>query len=181
MQYNPAPRLVVPAATLAAILGLLWLAACGGGEGPVEQLGASSFLGGSVSNFNGPDGADPFAQDTARAALGGASFDLTPEGFSISSGPVASDSGGDFGLGNGTLSVSGDDASVDLDITSTNPDITNVSAVGRFSLAQAEAALLDPGKSFEVDWTLSFDGPGALPFEISLTQTLSGADFMPVP
>lgn len=166
---------------IAALLGLFWLASCGGGTGSQDLLGANSFLGGSLSNFTGPDGADTSAQDTARDVLGGASFDLTPSGFTLSSGPVSSDSGGTFGLGSGTLDISGDDATMDLDITSTDPNITNVNAVGTFSLAQAQAAILDPGASFDVDWDLTFLGPGAIPFEIGMTQTLTGSDFLPLP
>lgn len=168
------------AARVLAALAAGSLVACGGTD-LEEQLGADRFLGGSISNFTGPDGADPAAQDTARDVLGGASFDLTPSGFSLSSGPISSDSAGTFGLGSGTLSVNGDDATMDLAIASTDPNVTNVNAIGTFSLAQAQAAILDPGASFEVDWTLTFLGPGAIPFEIGMTQTLTGADFLPLP
>jgi hypothetical protein len=166
---NKTPRPYRPA--FAALAAVLILSSCGGTD-IEQQLGANLFLGGSVSSFSGPDGADTFAQDTARDALTGASFDLTPSGFTLSSGPVSSDSGGTFGLGSGTLGVDGDNATLDLEVSSSDPNITNVNAVGSFSLAQAQAAILNPGGSFDVDWTLSFLGAGAIPFEIGMTQTL---------
>jgi hypothetical protein len=164
---------------LATVLtsSVLALSACGGSD-PLN-LQADSFQGGSLSNFGGLDGADTEARDIAREMAVGRNFDFTPGGgFTLSSGPINSTSdGGDFGIGGGTLDLSGDDATVDLDITSENPNVTNAHMVGTFSLAAASAAIANPSSSFDVEWTISFDTFGGIPVELTATQTLTGTDF----
>ncbi len=158
--------------------GLLsMLQACGGSE-ELPQLNADIFTGGSLSNFGGADGGDSDARDTARELATSRSFDFTPSGFTISSGPVSTDGapGSFFTGGTGTLAVSGDNATVTLSPVSSDPNYTDIEMVGTFSLSAAQSTITNPGASFPVDWDISFTSFG-IPLSLSATQELTGSDF----
>jgi hypothetical protein len=163
---------------LTAALAVIALAACGGSTINLLQR-ANSFDGGALSNFGGTDGADPDARAIARDIASGRNYDFTPAGFTISPGSAASNgpNGSPFGVGNGSLAINGDTATATLDIVSTDPNVTNAQMVGTFSLAEASAAISNPGASFVVDWVLSFDALG-VPISLSAQQTLNGTDFV---
>lgn len=162
---------------LLAAFCLLWLAACGS-DAPLVQR-ADQFDGGALSNFGGTFGADPDARATAREIASGRSYDFSLSGFDILPGGAESGGpgGSPFGLGTGTVALDGDNATVELDITSTDPNVTNVHMTGTFSLAQATAAIASPGASFVVNWLISFDTFGT-PVSLTAEQTLMGTDFV---
>ncbi|MCC7479617.1 hypothetical protein IT575_14335 [bacterium] len=161
---------------LAALIALL-CSACGGTDETV-QLNADFFSGGSLSNFGGSDGGDSDARETARELATGRSFDFTPSGFTISSGPVSTDGapGSFFTGGTGTLAVSGDTATVTLNPDSSDPNYTDIEMVGTFSLTAAQSTITNPGASFPVEWQISFTSFG-IPLSLSATQQLTGSDF----
>jgi len=162
-------------ATLAA--SAVALASCGSGTSLLDMK-AKSFEGGSLSNFGGADGGNTADRNIAKEMAEGRNFDFTPTGFTFASGPVSSSSeGGDFGFGGGSMAVDGDNATVDIDVTSNNPDITNAHMVGSFNTSAAGLAIVDPGKTFDVAWTISFDTLG-VPVELTAIQTLAGTDFV---
>ncbi len=160
---------------LAAAL-LLWLAACGG-ETTLAQR-ANQFDGGALSNFGGVDGNSADARAIAREIASGRSYDFTQSGFEITPGGVDSSGPGGslFGLGSGTLALNGDNVTVNMEITSADPNVTNAHMTGTFSLAQASSAIINPGASFVVNWLLNFDALGS-PVSLSADQTLNGTDF----
>lgn len=163
---------------VAAVLAAIALSACGGGTTNLLQQ-ANSFNGGTLSNFGGTDGDNPDVRAIARDMASGRNYDFTPSGFNIASGPAASNgpNGSPFGVGNGSLAVAGDTATATLDITSTDPNVTNAQMVGTFSVAEAAAAIINPSASFVVDWVMSFDLL-AVPVSLSAQQTLNGTDFV---
>lgn len=173
---GPVIRRLIPVAAAAALLAVL--AACGGTDSGQQQLNANFFTGGSLSNFGGADGSDADARDTARELSTSRSFDFTPSGFIISSGPVSTDGapGSLFSGGSGTLEVSGDTATVNLNPTSTDANVTDVEMVGTFSLTDAQHAITSPGSSFLVQWTLGFTSFG-VPISLTADQNLTGSDF----
>jgi hypothetical protein len=164
--------------SVAAVLAAVMFAACGGSSIDLVQH-ANSFDGGALSNYGGADGENADARAIAREMASGRNYDFTPSGFTIAAGDASSNgpNGSPFGVGNGSLAVSGDTATVTLDITSTNPDVTNAQMVGSFSLAEASMAIINPGSSFIVDWTMSFDML-TVPVSLSAQQTLNGTDFV---
>jgi hypothetical protein len=166
---------------LSGLLGALLLMAggCISGGGKLENVIAQRFLGSAPVSVSGPDAGNAGAADEAADMLTGRRFDLTPTGFTISSGPVDSEGAAfsDYGIGSGTLDVEGDTATVDLDVFSTNPDVTNARLVGTFSLSEAAQAMTSPGDSFLVDWDVSFDYLG-FPVQLSIAQQLTGSDFI---
>lgn len=162
---------------LASIGLLAAMSACGGTD-EIPQLNADTFTGGSLSNFGGDDGGDSDARDTARELATSRSFDFTPSGFTLSSGPVSTDGapGSFFTGGTGSLNVSGDDATVTLNPTSSDANYTDIQMVGTFSLSDAQQAITSPGASFPVIWDISFSAFG-LPLSLTAEQQLTGADF----
>src|SRR5687767_10349817 len=93
----------------------------GGLFDPVEELVAERFVGSGPINVSGPDADNDEAVDVASDMLTGRRFDLTPDGFTISSGDVSSEApaGSDFGVEDGTLDVDGDTATMQFDMFST--------------------------------------------------------------
>jgi hypothetical protein len=158
------------------VAGLLLLAACGKSD-PLDQF-AGTFLGGSLSAFGGDDGSDPQARDTADDMAQQRSFDFTPTGFVIESGTIASqpEAGSAFGVGSGSLDVNGDNATVDLDLVSNDPNVSGARMRGQFSLEDASAALINPQSSFDVQWEIDFSYLG-VPISLNATQRLTGQDF----
>jgi hypothetical protein len=153
------------------------LASCGSGTSLLDMK-AKSFDGAALENFGGSDGAGTAARNIARNMAEGRNYDFTPSGFTFSSGPVTSSAEeGDFGFGGGSIAVDGDEATVDLDVTSNNPDITNAHMVGTFNTTAAGLAIADPGKTFDVAWTIGFETLGE-PVELTAMQTLAGTDFV---
>ena len=143
-----------------------------------DNVAANFFVGSASVNVSGPDADNPTAVAIADDMVQGRRFDLTPSGFTIGSGDVSSEApaGSDFGVADGTLDVSGDQATVDLDVFSTNPDVTDARMVGTFSLSEASQALTNPGDSFLVNWDISFDYLG-FPVQLDVQQELTGSDF----
>jgi hypothetical protein len=164
--------------SLMAVAAVIAFTACGGSNIDLVQH-ANSFDGGSLSNFGGGDGGNADVRAIARDMASGRNYDFTPSGFSITDGPAASNgpNGSPFGVGNGTLAINNDTATVTLDITSTNPDVTNAQMVGTFSVADASMAIINPGATFVVDWVMSFDLL-AVPVNLTAQQTLNGTDFV---
>lgn len=164
--------------SLAAVATVMAFASCGGTNTNLIQ-NAGSFDGGALSNFGGVDGANTDARAIARDMASGRNYDFTPVGFTIAAGSAASNgpNGSPFGVGNGSIALAGDTATVTLDITSADPNVTNAQMVGTFSVAEASAAITNPGASFVVDWAMSFDSLG-VPVHLSAQQTLNGTDFV---
>ncbi len=158
------------------------LSACDSGPSLGNNVFAERFLGSAPVNISGPDAGNAGAEDAAADMLTGRRFDLTPTGFTINSGPVQSEGSGgsDYGIGSGTLGVSGDQATVNLDVFSTNPDVTNAELQGTFSLSDASQALTNPGDVFEVLWDVRFDYLG-FPVQLEVEQQLTGSDFVNQP
>jgi hypothetical protein len=165
---------------VALLLALLGLAACGTGNTLVAQR-ANAFLGGTLSGFGGTDGGDPDARAVARDIASSRTYDFTPTGFDIVAGPASSTGAGGslFTAGDGDIALSGDTATVTLDMLSNDPAVTDAQMVGTFSLAEATTAIASPGASFTVHWTLSFKLNSV---DVSLTadQPLTGTDFVTV-
>lgn len=155
----------------------LGLSSCGGTEAVVEH--AQLLLGGSLSNFSGPDGADPDLRAVAREMATGREYDLTPLGFTIAAGAATSTAplGSDFGDAWGDVVINGALATVTL-----TPDAQPATAIdpemsGEFDLAEAQAAIDNPGSSFTVTWRFTWtDGTGA--HDLSAEQVLTGTDFV---
>jgi hypothetical protein len=169
-------------ASLILIAIALVAAGCtGADELPFGDVAAERFLGSAPLDISGPDADDPAITGIASDMVSERRFDLTPSGFTISSGNVNSTAaaGSDFGVGGGTLDVSGDQAAVDLDVFSTNPDVSNANMVGTFSLSEASQALVTPGESFLVDWEINFDYIG-FPVQLNVAQELTGTDFQSI-
>jgi hypothetical protein len=155
------------------------ITSCTGAEiDPGDNVVAGRFIGGTAVSVSGPDADDPNAVSIADDMVDGRRFDLTPSGITIASGDVSSEApaGSDFGIANGTLDVSGDQATVDLGLFSTNPDVDNARMTGTFSLSEASQALVSPGDSFLVDWDVRFDYLG-FPVQLDVQQELTGTDF----
>jgi hypothetical protein len=165
-------------ATALLALAILAASCTGGGPDLGGNVAANFFVGSAAVNVSGPDADDPTAVSIADDMVEGRRFDLTPSGFSIASGDVSGQAapGSDFGISDGTMAVSGDEATVDLDVFSTNPDVTGAHMTGTFSLSEASQALVTPGDSFLVDWDVSFNYLG-FPVQLAVQQELTGSDF----
>jgi hypothetical protein len=163
----------------AILAAIALLSACNSGPGLGDNVIAERFLGSAPVAVSGPDAGNDAAVDEAAEMLTGRRFDLTPSGFTISSGPVNSlgPASSDYGVAGGTLGVSGDQATVNLDVFSTNPDVTNAELEGTFSLSEATQALTNPGDVFVVDWEVRFDYLG-FPVQLDVEQQLTGSDFV---
>ena len=166
---------------IAAIILALAIAATsciGSGVELGDNVVAERFLGSSPVSVSGPDSDDGTMVSIADDMVSGRRFDLTPSGFTIASGDITSEAppGSDFGVSDGTLDVSGDQATVDFRMFSTNPDVTDARMTGTFSLSEATQALTSPGDSFLVNWDISFDYLG-FPVQLQAEQELTGTDF----
>jgi hypothetical protein len=160
-----------------ALLGLL-LTACDTEGDDLADLRADTFTGGTPTNVSGPDADNDAARAEAEAMLAGRNFELTPGGFSLSSGPVNSEpvDGSDYGVAGGDLSLDGDDATVELDVFSNNPDVTDANLRGSFSVDEAGSAIVNPGRTFTMNWEVDFDYLG-IPVSFNMDQELTGTDF----
>jgi hypothetical protein len=166
-------------AILFTVLAIAVLSSCTGSDlGSIGNVAADRFVGSAPVNVSGPDADNGTVVSIADDMVTGRRFDLTPSGFAIASGDVSSTApaGSDFGVAGGTLDVSGDNATVDLDVFSTNPDVTNAHMAGTFSLSEATQALTNPGDSFIMDWAIDFDYLG-FPVQLDVQQELTGSDF----
>jgi len=162
-----------------AVLALtLALSACSGGG--ALDVRAERFASGTLSSFGGANGADPDARDIARDIATGRFYDFTPVGYVIADGAAASTpaSGSTLGDGTGTVAVSGDTVTVDMDIASEIP-LGAVHMTGTFSLADATLAVSKPGASFTVAWQITWTTLGT-DFALSAEQQLTGTDFAPI-
>lgn len=174
-----APALVVVAAL--ALLALAFSACSAGGGIDLDQR-ASSFIGGALSNFSGTDGDEPGARATARDIAIAREFDFTPVGFTIAAGVASTSLAGAsarFGDGLGTITVNGGTAIVDLDITTLDPNVTNLNMSGTFSVANAQAAVANAGNSFTITWLFQFS-EGITTYSIEADQVLSGTNWVDV-
>jgi hypothetical protein len=163
-----------------SIIAMLILASCSAGGGPVgPNQRAGAFFGGAIFNFAGPDSLDIDARAVAREVSNSRDYDFTPGGgFTLASGSATSDSGdplSDFAAADGSISISGSTATIELNVSSFNPQISNVQLVGTFSLIEAQQAIDDPGSDFTVFWDLAYESDG-LDVAISYDQTLTGTD-----
>jgi hypothetical protein len=156
----------------------LALSACSGG-GAVD-VRAERFASGTLSSFGGANGADPDSRDIARDIATGRFYDFTPTGYVIADGAAASTpaSGSSLGDGTGTVAVSGDTVTVDMDVASELP-LEAVHMTGSFSLADATLALSKPGASFSAVWQITWSALGT-DFALSAEQQLTGTDFAPI-
>lgn len=160
-----------------ALLALLMLAACGGEELLTQR--ADSFEGGALSSFGGTDGADSDARDVARAIANNRGYDFTPSGYTLATGAATSwllTPSIDYGDGTGTLTVNAADAETVLQVLSNSASVTEIEMQGEFPLASAQAAIENPGSSFVVDWTISWQQDGT-PRSLTAQQTLLGAEW----
>jgi hypothetical protein len=169
---------VVAALTLLS----LSLAACSAGGGIDLDQRASSFVGGALSNFSGTDGDEPEARATARDVAIAREFDFTPVGFTIAAGAASTSLAGAssrFGDGLGTTTVNGDTATVDLDITALDPNVTNMNLSGTYSVTDAQTAVANAGNSFTITWLFQFS-EGITTYSIEADQVLSGTNWIDV-
>lgn len=156
----------------------LWLASCSGGDTAPGGQHAQSLLGGSLAAFSGADGDDPDARAVAREMATGRLYDFTPSGFTVAAGTVTTLGvlGSDFGDATGTLAVNGDVAQVTYEPEVLSGDATLPQMTGTFSVAEAQAAIDNPGTSFPVTWEFTWvDGTGS--HDLSADQQLTGTDF----
>jgi hypothetical protein len=171
-------RVIKLAAAALLAVSMLFLGACGSSPNTVER--ANSLDGGALSNFNGPDGSDADARATARAIAGNRGYDFTSTGYTLTSGQATSwailDSS-DFTDGIGPLTIDGASSTVQFDVQSADPSVTNVQLSGTFDATEAQLAIDNPGASFIIQWTISWEVGGA-PFTLTAEQTLLGSDWV---
>ncbi|MCB1221732.1 MAG: hypothetical protein H7A35_08660 [Planctomycetales bacterium] len=166
--------------TAIALLGLLWLASCGGDSGPGGGIDtrANMYSTSAVSNFGGPDADDVDARSDARALMVNRTFDFTESGYVLGNGLVSTAAGGNvnFGNGTGTVAYTGDSGSVSMGIAPASPDYSNVDLNGSFSKASAQSAIDNAGNTFTVNWQMSYTY-NSRAYEIHFDSTLTGSDF----
>jgi len=162
---------------LAVLIAVAALASCGTGNDLMQR--ADKFAGSALSGFGGTDGLDATAQALAKEIIEQLEYDFTPSGFVIqnSQASAGGDAAGDYPSATGTVTVSQGQATVVLDVTSTNPDVTDVQLTGTFSVADAQQALDTPGLSFDVAWTLEWTSGGEQ-HSLTATQTLTGTGWV---
>jgi len=180
MRINRTIRLAVLAFSLLALVVLE--AACGSGGGLVIEQRAQAYVGGALSNFGGIDGGSSTARSVARDIAIAREFDFIQPGFMVSAGTITATTAAasqSFGDGTGQLQVLGDQATAELNISSRDPQISDATITGSFSLSQAQAALNDAGRSFTVNWEFEFSANG-LPVSLSAEQTLSGTNWVTI-
>lgn len=165
---------------LAALFSMLALTACGGSD-PIPQQKASALTGGALSNFGGTDGSDPSARAIARDIATSRDYDFTPTPYTVASGAASSTglTGSGYGDGTGSLTMIGNDGTVEMDITSQTSGIHNVALQGTFNPASAQLSIDNPGSSFTVSWTITFDVEGDS-FTLTCDQVLSGSGWTQV-
>jgi hypothetical protein len=168
---------ILAALSALALAGLL--AACGGATATLNQR-AGSFEGGALSSFGGADGDDIDARATARDIAGGRDYDFTAAGFTLLNGAATSwqpGAGSNFGDGDGTVTLDGAQATVNLSVISNDPDVTDVALAGSFDVADAQAAIANAGSSFVIEWTLVWQQAGEAR-SLTAQQTLLGAEWV---
>jgi len=173
-------RTAVLTGIAAALASLLALASCGGSDAlPVQK--ASALTGGALSNFGGTDGADPSVRAVARDIATSRDFDFTPTGYTVASGAAESTglAGSGYGDGTGTITVMGGGSAVEMSIVSQTSGVQNVTLTGAFDALQAQLAVDNPGSSFIMSWTISFDIEGES-FTLTCDQVLSGSGWTQV-
>ena len=160
------------------LVGLVWLAGCGGSDTGGVDTRANLYATSAVTNFSGPDGDDTDARQDARALMVNRTFDLTPSGFVLQSATASTAAGGNvnFGSGTGTVNLTGDSGLLVLGIAPADPSYSNVDLSGTFSAAAAQSAIDNAGNTFTVNWEMSYTH-GAISYEIHFESTLTGADF----
>ena len=172
---------------LASVSGLiaalvLLLAACSAGGGIQIEQRAQAFLGGALSNFGGPDGNDATARSIARDIAIGREFVFVQAGFTVASGQATANIGGadpSFGSGNGQVTVSGNQGTLELTIYSSSGPAGDADLTGTFGTAAAQATVQDPGASFTISWAFEFS-QGGTDYSITADQILSGTDWVEI-
>jgi len=165
-------------ATFLSVLALAALLAACGGDTALNQR-AGSFEGGALSNFSGADGADSDARSVARDIAGGRDYDLTASGYTLLDGAATSwqsGAGSNFSDGDGTVTVNGAEATVNMTVISSDPSISNVALAGTLNVADAQAAIENPGSSFVVTWTILWELEGEAR-GLTAEQTLLGTEW----
>ena len=75
-----------------------------------------------------------------------------------------------------TIGGMGLDSTVELNIESFDPSVTNVVLTGRFSASDAQEAIDIAGSSFTMSWDMSWDQDGTA-VELSADQIMSGTNW----
>ena len=157
-----------------ALLALAALCGCGGGGAGFDR--PQFFLGNTPHDFGGTNGDDAAARQVATEILANRSFDLSPYGWMLESGPVTSSSEGivnDFGAGEGEQSVVSLTGSLDMRIVSREAAFREVRLFGVYSLSQATVANAQEGTSFPISWTVSWQDLDQA-FQVTCSQELTG-------
>ena len=169
------------AAVLAALALAVFASACAGGGWVPDDKFAWRTEGGALTDYGGADGDDAEARNLMRLLLVGRQWDITPvTSNTVETGAAESYRAGadaSFLDATGAQTQLGDAMSVEIDITSTDADITGAHLSAVYSKNAAEAAIADPGESFDVTWTFSFEDNGT-PYELTAQQTLIGINFI---